>query len=236
MRDLEFGISDYGIGGPVQAFPRVGHFKLPIRNLVSRLVVLVMLVGAGPATAAAQARLISGGGRIEVLRQGVSTQAIRNQMLLENDRLRTGLASFASVEFGIGNRAMLGEQTEVEFQPNVEGIRVLVERGTLRIVSHAPVTVVTSEGEFVSAGGSLDMNLSYREGRLTFAIAKGSVNTNGLSLNVTIASAEHESVRTYVTGRRSHHTFDPVPHPIHKYLNFIYPNVIFSPRARGYPF
>jgi hypothetical protein len=219
----------------VPALPQVRHFKIIICNLVSALGVLVMLAGAGPATAEAQARLMSGGGRIEVIRQGASAQAMRNQMFLENDRLRTGPGAFAWLDLGMGSRAVLSENTEVELQAAVGSIRVLFVGGTLRMVSSAPMTVATGDGEFASVGGFLDMKLSYQEARLTFAIAKGSVNTIGLTPNVTVASAEDKAVRTYISGRHSYHKFDPVPHRKYPNLN-IYPNAFFSPRPRGYSY
>lgn len=168
-----------------------------------QLGLFVMCLELCTGTAGAQARLASGGGRIEVVRQNASSPAVPNQSLMEDDRVRTGNGSFATLELAPGARVVLGEQTEVELRSSQTDIRVSLERGTIKVFSNSRMAVITKDGEFSNAGGILEMDLNYRDSKLTIAIADGSVNTTGLTSNIVFAATNASSAsRTYVAGGR----------------------------------
>ena len=196
-----------------------------------RLGFFVVCLGLCGGAADAQARLTSGGGRIEVVRQNAPVPAVPNQLLLENDRLRTGNGSFATLELAPGNRIILREQTEVELLNIQTDLRISLERGAVKVLSNSQMVVMTKDGQFSNGAGALEMDLSYRDTKLTLAVASGSVNAAGLTSNVAFAAVNNSpATRTYVSGGHHNRIFAASSQPAYGAW-YAYPYIYINPNV-----
>lgn len=199
------------------------------------IVALIVGLMAGIAIAQSSPRIIAGNGTIEISRgNGWMPLSITDQIAAK-DRIRTGVGSFATLEFTPGKAVILGDQTEISLQQAGSSPMVVLVSGNIKVVSDSEIRIDAKGSMLESAGEPLEMDVLDRAGRMNVIVNKGAVRSGALIIR---ASAE-SAYRTYTAGgNRDRMGYTTVFPSVYFYPYFIYAdrNVPNAPPAPNQPF
>lgn len=181
---------------------------------------LALVLNAPMLSGQGAGRIAGGSGSIEILRGTVWTQAMPNDQLAEGEKVRTGAASFVTLDLASGSILTLASDTEVEFQQNT----VLLTSGTLKTFAPTALVLSTQAGRIQGVQYPVEMQVAVA-GNSTpeISVTSGSVRAGGVVLR---ASAD-SMYRTYTAGRRRSRQGADVP---------AIPNIYVLPQVNQAPY
>lgn len=179
--------------------------------------------------AQSSARLVAGGGIVEVLRNNTWGQVAAGELINPGDRIRTATGSSAALELGPGTVITLSEATEIQVRDSNGSPFVQLDSGNMKVFSATDIQVAAKDIMLQSVERPLDMQVGVQADRLNLMVLSGAVRNGG----VTIRGSEDTSVRTYTANARSlHHGYSYPDSGL--YSNFyIYPYFMYGNPGTG---
>jgi len=169
------------------------------------LVLILVLSGAGVTGAQQRAERIAAiGGTIDVFdRAGRPIDP--SQPLVEQERIRTGKSSFASLIVGPNNDFFVGEESEIEIRRLGPNPVIRLERGSLKVNSRAAdIQIATASGSFSGREWPFAMEVTSAAGAISVVVTEGAIRTENLdTASVTFRAPANSGYRTYSAGRTS---------------------------------